>query len=93
MRASALAIFPGGFGTMDEMFELLTLQQTREAPPAPIVLFGESYWRKIVNFAALAEEGMISPTDLRLFEFAETAEDGWASLVRRGLRAQALDGR
>jgi uncharacterized protein (TIGR00730 family) len=87
MRANALAIFPGGFGTMDELFEVLTLQQTRKAPPAPIVLFCESYWRKIVNFEALAEEGMISPLDLELFEFAETAEDGWASLVRRGLRA------
>jgi uncharacterized protein (TIGR00730 family) len=87
MRANALAIFPGGFGTMDELFELLTLQQTQKAPPAPIVLFGESYWRRIINFDALAEEGMISATDLKLFEFAETAEDGWASLVRRGLRA------
>ena len=86
MRANALAIFPGGFGTMDELFELLTLQQTQKAPPAPIVLFGESYWRKIINFEALAEEGMISPLDLKLFEFAETAEDGWASLVRRGVR-------
>jgi len=84
MRANALAIFPGGFGTMDELFELLTLQQTQKAPPAPIVLFGESYWRKIINFEALAEEGMISPVDLKLF--AETAEDGWASLVRRGVR-------
>jgi uncharacterized protein (TIGR00730 family) len=87
MRASALAIFPGGFGTMDELFELLTLQQTRKAPPAPIVLFGESYWRKIINFEALADEGMISQADLALFEFVETAEDGWASLVRRGLHA------
>ena len=87
MRANALAIFPGGFGTMDELFELLTLQQTQKAPPAPIVLFGESYWRRIINFEALAEEGMISPLDLKLFEFAETAEDGWASLVRRGVRA------
>lgn len=87
MRASALAIFPGGFGTMDELFELLTLQQTRKAPPAPIVLFGESYWRKIINFEALADEGMISQADLTLFEFVETAEDGWASLVRRGLHA------
>ena len=78
MRANALAIFPGGFGTMDELFELLTLQQTRKAPPAPVVLFGEAYWRRIVNFDALAEEGMISPADLKLFEFAETAEDGWA---------------
>ena len=87
MRANALAIFPGGFGTMDELFELLTLQQTRKAPPAPVVLFGEEYWRRIVNFEALAEEGMISAADLALFEFADTAEDGWAALVRRGLRA------
>jgi uncharacterized protein (TIGR00730 family) len=85
MRASALAIFPGGFGTMDELFELLTLQQTRKAPRAPVVLFGEAFWRRIVNFEALAEEGMIAPEDLALFEYAETAEQGWASLVRRGL--------
>jgi uncharacterized protein (TIGR00730 family) len=89
MRANALAIFPGGFGTMDELFELLTLQQTRKAPPAPVVLFGEAYWRKIVNFDALAEEGMIAPADLKLFEFAETAEAGWDSLIRRGLRAHS----
>jgi uncharacterized protein (TIGR00730 family) len=89
MRASALAIFPGGFGTLDELFELLTLQQTRKAPPAPIVLFGGSYWRKVVNFETLAEEGMISPEDLQLFEFAESAEEGWASLARRGLRTHS----
>ena len=87
MRANALAIFPGGFGTMDELFELLTLQQTSKAPPAPIVLFGEDYWRRIVNFDALLEEGMISPADLELFEYAETAEEGWALLTRRGLKA------
>ena len=87
MRANALAVFPGGYGTLDELFELLTLQQTHKAPPAPIVLFHESYWRRIINFEALAEEGMISPLDLKLFEFAETAEDAWASLVRRGLHA------
>lgn len=86
MRANGIAIFPGGFGTMDELFELLTLQQTSKAPPAPIVLFGERYWRRIVNFDAFVEEGVISADDLSLFEFAETAEDGWASLVRRGLR-------
>jgi len=85
MRANALAVFPGGFGTMDELFELLTLQQTRKASHAPIVLFDESYWRKVVNFEALVEEGVISADDLHLFEFAETAEDGWASLIRRGL--------
>jgi uncharacterized protein (TIGR00730 family) len=89
MRANALAIFPGGFGTMDELFEMLTLQQTRKAPPLPIVLFNESYWRRIVNFEALAEENMISPQDLALFEFAETPEQAWQSLVRRGLKAHA----
>jgi uncharacterized protein (TIGR00730 family) len=93
MRANALAIFPGGFGTMDELFELLTLEQTHKAPPAPVVLFGEAYWRKIVNFDALVEEGMIAPADLRLFEFAETAEEGWASMVRRGLMAHTPNGR
>jgi uncharacterized protein (TIGR00730 family) len=91
MRANALAIFPGGFGTMDELFELLTLQQTRKAPPAPVVLFGEAYWRRIVNFDALAEDGMVSPEDLRLFEYAETAEQGWESLVRRGLVAHGAN--
>jgi hypothetical protein len=85
MRANALAIFPGGFGTMDEMFELLTLQQTHKAPPAPIVLFGKSYWTRVINFEALAEEGAIRSEDLALFEFADTAEEGWASLIRRGL--------
>jgi uncharacterized protein (TIGR00730 family) len=88
MRANALAIFPGGFGTMDEMFELLTLQQTHKAPPAPIVLFGKSYWTRMINFEALAEEGAIRPEDLALFEFADTAEEGWASLLRRGLIAE-----
>lgn len=93
MRANALAIFPGGFGTMDELFELLTLQQTRKAPPAPVVLVGQEYWRKVVNFDALAEEGMISADDLRLFEFADTAEQAWESLVRRGLRAHTTNER
>jgi uncharacterized protein (TIGR00730 family) len=85
MRANALAVFPGGFGTMDELFEVLTLQQTRKARPTPIVLFRESYWRKIINFDALVEEGVIAADDLKLFEFAETAEDGWTALIRRGL--------
>lgn len=87
MRANALAIFPGGFGTLDELFEILTLQQTRKAPPAPIVLFGKEYWNRLINFRMLVEEGMISRQDLQLFEFVETAQEGWAALVRRGLRA------
>ena len=87
MRANALVIFPGGFGTMDELFEILTLQQTRKAPPTPIVLFDEGYWRRIINFDALLEEGAIAADDLKLFEFANTAEEAWNELVRRGLKA------
>jgi uncharacterized protein (TIGR00730 family) len=89
MRANALVVFPGGFGTMDELFEILTLMQTHKAPAAPVVLFGESYWRRMVNFDALLEEGMISPEDLNLFEFADTAEAAWSALLRRGLHAHA----
>jgi uncharacterized protein (TIGR00730 family) len=87
MRANALAVFPGGFGTFDELFEILTLVQSRKAPPMPIVLFGRDYWRDVVNFEALAEHGMIAATDLALFELVDDPEEGWASLVRRGLKA------
>lgn len=85
MRANALAIFPGGYGTLDELFEVLTLQQTGKAPRIPIVLFGKAYWKRVINFDALVEEGAISPDDLKLFEYADTAEEGWDSLVRRGI--------
>ena len=85
MRARALVVFPGGFGTMDELFELLTLIQTGKMPKAPIVLFGEAYWRRLVNFEALAEEGVIAREDLDLFDFAETAEEIWERLLGRGL--------
>jgi hypothetical protein len=87
MRANALVVFPGGFGTMDELFEILTLEQTRKAPPVPVLLYGRSYWERVVNFEALAEEGMIGPTDLGLFAFADTPEEAWSELVQRGLRA------
>ena len=87
MRANALIVFPGGFGTLDELFEILNLQQTQKAPRAPIVLFDRAYWTRLINFDQLVEEGMISPSDLALFEYAETAEEAWASLERRGLNA------
>jgi uncharacterized protein (TIGR00730 family) len=87
MRANALVVFPGGFGTLDELFELLTLAQTGKAPPLPIVLFGEQYWRRLIDFDAMAEEEMVAPDDLRLFDFADSAEAAWSALVRRGLRA------
>jgi len=87
MRANALAVFPGGFGTMDELFELLTLQQTGKAPLMPVVLFDRAFWQSVVNFEALVAHGMIAPRDLSLFEIVDTADEAWESLVRRGLHA------
>ncbi len=87
MRANALVIFPGGFGTLDELFEILTLCQTGKAPRLPIVLFDEEYWRSVVNFQVLVENGMIAARDLELFCFADTAEDMWRTLVETGLTA------
>jgi uncharacterized protein (TIGR00730 family) len=87
MRANALAIFPGGFGTFDELFEMLTLQQTRKAPPIPIVLFDRAYWRQVVNFEALIETDMVAAEHCDLFEFADTPEEAWQSIERHGLRA------
>ncbi|MBL8551962.1 MAG: LOG family protein [Hyphomonadaceae bacterium] len=87
MRANALVVFPGGFGTLDELFEILTLRQTRKAPLIPVVLFDEAYWRKIINFDALAEMNMIERGDLDLFRFAESAEETWDCLVAQGLGA------
>jgi uncharacterized protein (TIGR00730 family) len=85
MRANALVVFPGGFGTLDEMFEILTLRQTRKAPLIPVVLFDEAYWRSIINFEKLVEHGAIDPADLTLFRFADTAEAAWDALVEQGL--------
>ena len=87
MRANALAAFPGGFGTMDELFEILTLIQTRKAPTIPVVLFGRSYWRQVVNFKALCTAGMVSLEDLNLFDVVDDVEEAWACLLRRGLKA------
>jgi uncharacterized protein (TIGR00730 family) len=81
-RAKALVIFPGGYGTLDECFETLTLVQTRKIDPIPIVFVGESYWRGIVNFELLVEEGAIDPEDIEIFHFAETAEEAWEHIVQ-----------
>ncbi len=86
MRANALVVFPGGFGTFDELFEILTLRQTDKAPPIPIVLFDEAYWRSVINFDELVRHGMITPDDLKLFRFAEDAEAVWACLLACGLK-------
>ena len=89
MRANALVVFPGGFGTLDELFEILTLQQTGKAPAAPVVLFDEAYWRRLINFDMLVEHGMIAAEDMALVQFADTPEDAWARLLARGLKAHS----
>jgi uncharacterized protein (TIGR00730 family) len=77
MRAKALVAFPGGFGTLDELFEVITLVQTRKARQVPIVLFGTDYWKRLINFEVLIEEGVISAVDLDLFQYADSAETAW----------------
>lgn len=78
LRARAVAVFPGGFGTFDEAFELLTLVQTGKVAPMPILFFGKEFWDRVINFDALVEEGVIAPNDLHIFKFVETAEEAWA---------------
>ena len=85
MRASALVVFPGGYGTLDELFEILTLVQTRKTPPIPVVCFDAAYWKRIVNFEALVEEGMIAAADFDLLQFADDAEEAWERLKAAGL--------
>jgi uncharacterized protein (TIGR00730 family) len=78
LRARAVAVFPGGFGTFDETFELLTLIQTGKIKPMPVLMFGKEFWTRVINFDALVEEGVISPQDINLFRFVETAQEAWA---------------
>ena len=77
MRAKALVAFPGGFGTLDELFEVITLVQTGKAKPVPIVLFGTDYWKRLINFDVLIEEGAISPDDLKLFQYVDDPQVAW----------------
>ncbi|MGD8756463.1 MAG: TIGR00730 family Rossman fold protein, partial [Desulfobacterales bacterium] len=86
MRARALVVFPGGFGTLDELFETLTLIQTQKVTSIPILLFGKAFWQRVINFDALIEEGTISPKDLDLFQYVESAEEAWKiiSQVQQG---------
>jgi len=77
MRAKSLVVFPGGFGTLDELFETLTLIQTHKVQPIPVLLFGKTFWERIINFNALVEEGTINAEDLELFSYVETADEAW----------------
>ncbi len=77
MRAKALVAFPGGFGTMDELFETLTLVQCKKAKPVPIVLFGSTYWKRLFNIQVMVEEGVISPEDVDLFRYCDSVDEAW----------------
>ncbi|WP_244505014.1 LOG family protein [Pelagibacterium luteolum] len=90
MRAKVVAIFPGGFGTMDEFFEALTLIQTGRMERIPLLLFGKAFWSRVLNLEALAEEGTISPDDFKLFSFVDTAEEGW-EIVRKTYNLPAIE--
>jgi len=77
MRAKAMVAFPGGFGTLDELFEVITLVQTKKSTPVPIILFGKDYWKRLINMDVLVEEGAISPEDLNLFQYTDDPQEAW----------------
>ena len=80
MRAKALVAFPGGFGTLDELFEILTLVQTGKAKAVPIILFGVDYWKRLINLDVLIEEGAISPEDVKLFQYTDDPQEAWNAI-------------
>jgi uncharacterized protein (TIGR00730 family) len=80
MRAKALVAFPGGFGTLDELFEVLTLVQTGKSSPVPVVLYGSDFWKRLINFDLLIEMGVISPGDMNLFRIVDTPEAAWQAI-------------
>ncbi|HEY1102587.1 MAG TPA: TIGR00730 family Rossman fold protein [Burkholderiaceae bacterium] len=80
MRAKALVAFPGGFGTLDELFETITLVQTKKSKPVPIILFGSDYWSRLFNLQVLVDEGAISQEDLKLFQYVDEPEDAWNAI-------------
>ena len=82
MRAKALLAFPGGFGTLDELFEVITLVQCKKAKPVPILLFGSDYWKRLINLDVLVEEGAISPDDLELFQYVDDPQVAWQHIVK-----------
>jgi uncharacterized protein (TIGR00730 family) len=82
MRAKALVAFPGGFGTLDELFEVITLVQCKKAKPVPIVLFGSDYWKRLINLDLLVEEGTISADDLQLFQYVDDPQAAWDCIAR-----------
>jgi uncharacterized protein (TIGR00730 family) len=86
LRAQALVVFPGGFGTLDELFETLTLVQTKKIAPLPILLFGKEYWQRLLDFGLLLDEGMIAAEDLNLFRYVNTAQEAWQIIAEHALK-------
>jgi uncharacterized protein (TIGR00730 family) len=82
MRAKALLAFPGGFGTLDELFEVITLVQCKKSKPVPILLYGSDYWKRLINLEVLVEEGTISPEDLQLFQYVDDPKVAWEAIVK-----------
>lgn len=82
LRAKALVVFPGGFGTLDELFDALTLRQTRRMQDIPIILYGRDYWQRVVDFQFLADEGVIEDAHLELFDYAESPQEAWEIICR-----------
>ena len=91
LRAAGVVLFPGGFGTLDEMFETLTLRQTHRMQPVPIILFGRDYWSKVIDFQYLADTGVIADHHLDLFTYAETPEEAWQQILDFHARHPARD--
>ncbi|MEX2365412.1 MAG: LOG family protein, partial [Pseudohongiellaceae bacterium] len=84
LRARALVVFPGGFGTLDELFETLTLVQTGKIKPLPILIFGRQYWEKLIDFELMVEEGLINPEDLESFQYIDSVDEAW-ELIKHSL--------
>jgi uncharacterized protein (TIGR00730 family) len=80
MRAKAMVAFPGGFGTLDELFEVITLAQTKKSDPVPIILFGKDYWKRLINMDVMIEEGAVSESDMELFKFTDDPQEAWDTI-------------
>ncbi len=82
LRAKALVAFPGGFGTLDELFEVLTLRQTNRMQSIPVIMYGREFWERLIDFQFLADEGLVSDDHLKLFSFADTPREAWELITR-----------
>ena len=92
LRAKAMVVFPGGFGTLDELFDALTLRQTKRMQDIPIILFGKEFWQRVIDFQFLADEGVVADRDLELFSFVETPEEAWSIITTFHRQGEGVSG-